>query len=104
MQALKTDSLNALDTGSVPQFSEPTCGRERTERCPKVSSLWQRLSASRFPWEFPRLYALLLEVRSSNHRIQRLWRAGSSRRVEMGPVWDRTSLGCLTEITRTRSR
>jgi len=76
----------------------------RTLQCRQNASLLERLSVSKFPRHYPRLYGLLFEVRSFRHRIQLLWRRGSTRQLEMGSVFVEASPGFLSRNKRTQAR
>jgi hypothetical protein len=70
----------------------------------QISSLWERLSLSTFPYRFQLSYALLLECRSFYHRIRLLRKQSDTVELRMGPVWDKDSSGRLTESKRTLVR
>jgi hypothetical protein len=70
----------------------------------KVPNLWERLSRSKFPYRLPRFYGLILELRSSFHRIRLVWQRGEVRPLQMGPVWERVSPALLIANKRTRAR
>jgi hypothetical protein len=70
----------------------------------KTSNPWVRLSASSFPYRFPRLYGLALELRSLCHRSLLIWLRGDIRLLEMGPVWRCSHPGGLVRDRRTLAR
>jgi hypothetical protein len=79
-------------------------GLRRSERKKGMSSLLERLSVSRFPYRFPRWYALLLELRTFYHRIQLLRKRGRIAYLEMGPAWEASPTGGLVPNKRAQAR
>jgi hypothetical protein len=53
----------------------------------KTSSVWDRLSASKFPFRHPVLHGSLLDFRSFLYRIRLLWKRGGTRSLRIGWVY-----------------
>jgi hypothetical protein len=70
----------------------------------KTANFWERLSASKFPYRFPKLYGLVLEYRSLCGRILLLGKRGDVCQPRMGPIWETSELGHLTPNMRTQVR
>ena len=70
----------------------------------KTSNFWEEISASKFPHHFPKLYGLMLELRSLHGRIQLLWKRGDVYHARMGHVWEKDGLGHLLPNRRTQAR
>jgi hypothetical protein len=108
----------AMSEGFMNKTKDQTCGSPSVlrsslpindglihrEHLAKTSILWERLSTSRFPYRHTRLYALLLELRSSYHRILLVWKRGDIREIQTGLVWEKISPECLTLNRRTLGR
>jgi hypothetical protein len=77
----------------------------RSERNRQTASLFERLSASKFPFRHPILHGLLFELRSFRHRIQLLWQRGGTRLLETGSVYQQTGPpSCLVLNRQTQLR
>ncbi len=81
-----------------------TDGQPRIANQARISIRWERLSVSSFPYRHPILYALLLELRSSYHRIRLAWQRGGTREIQMGPTWQRLLSGHLIPNKQTQGR
>ncbi len=82
--ATTTDRLSPKPNGQSPSILPIADGPFHSEDQKKISSLWERLSVSKCPYRYPRWYALLLELRSSYHRIQLAWKRGDIRQLQTG--------------------
>ena len=80
------------------------CAQHRKLQCRQTASLLERLSVSKFPRRHPILYGLAFEFRTFYHRIQLLGRRGCTRPLEIGPVFEEASPGCLVHNKRTQAR
>jgi hypothetical protein len=78
-------------------------GSGQSCRPSNVSSLLNRCCAQ-FPWRYPRLYRLGLELRSLAHRIRPLCKRGGAFLPDAGPVWDSDGHGFLVPNKRTQAR
>lgn len=63
------------------------CAPLHSRRSLRNASLWEKLSASKFPFRHPVLHGSLFELRSFFHRILLLWRRGGTRSIEIGSVY-----------------
>lgn len=81
------------------------CGLSRNEQSSSsakvVDQSWLSTTIS---WRFPRVRALLSELRSFRHRIVLLWRRGNTRPLNMGLAYQATDGGSLVPNRRTQSR
>lgn len=94
---------SGFDVG-IHLHQDEACVQRHSEQYPTVSNLWERLSASKFPWRHPIVYGSLLELRSFYHRIRLLLQRGDIRYLQMGPLYEQVSLGHLVQNIRTQSR
>jgi hypothetical protein len=112
MKNIRTDKLivNFKTDRKAPLCETLSSHRNRESDCPrnerhqKKSSFLHRLSESKFPTIFPRLYGLLFELRSFRYRIVFLWRRGGTRSLQIGPVFDADRNGFLVQNKRTQAR
>jgi hypothetical protein len=56
---------------------------------PEIANTSEVHSVSRFPYHYPRLHGLFLELCSFLHRIPLVWRQGGTRPLEIGSVYQR---------------
>jgi hypothetical protein len=102
--------VNFKTDREVPLYAALPLHRNKDGDCPgnersqKKSSFLHRLSVSKFPRIFPRLYGLLFELRSFRYRIGFLWQRGGTRSLKMGPVFDVDRDGFLVQNKRTQAR
>jgi hypothetical protein len=72
----------------------------RNERRSRISTFLAGFSVSKFPYRYPRLHALFLELRSFRHRIQLVWQQGGARLMQTGPVYQPQSHQTYLELNR----
>ena len=73
------------------------CGHSYNERRGQTSTPWERLSRSRTPYRFPRLYGLLSDGRSLyHHRIRPRWTQGQLEPDRLEIV--QSSLSLLSQV------
>ena len=103
--ASKKAFCTALSSGCRETRQDVACVPLHTAQSQKTATLWEWLSASKFPYRHPVLYGSLLELRNFAHRIQSLRKQGDIRPAEIGLVYQQSPLpGYLVRNTRSQGR
>jgi hypothetical protein len=77
-------------TRGVALMSRVAIGdRSDNGQSPEIANPSEVPSVSKFPYRYPRLHGLFLELCSFLHRIPQVWRQGGTRRLEIGSVYQR---------------
>jgi hypothetical protein len=94
---------NRCAGGRLPKLERDNGQRDISSQG-RIANFLEGFSAAKFPFRFPRLYGLTLEIRSFRYRIQRLWKRGDILQPQMGHVWETSALGHLIPNRRTQAR
>jgi len=89
MDESKKEVFLDVTQGVVRMDRGATDGQPRSEPNLRTSNSMASLSVSKFPFRFPILHGLFLELRSFLHRSQLVWQRGGTRPLEIGSVYQR---------------
>lgn len=93
LKKARTGNRLVLPSGFRELHQSAVCVRPHTAPSRKTASLLERLSVSKFPFRDPVLCGSLLELRSLIGRIRSPSKQGDIRPIEIGLVYQQTSVG-----------
>lgn len=105
--ALRTEDRLPQAKEALSSLHNVICAPRHSGQSQRISSFWERLPHSTFPYRHPVLHGLLLELRSFYHRIQLVWQRGGTRALQIGSVFqslDGEPYLALNRRTQARSQ